>query len=266
MHDNVISRERTFHDQWAQTININELLVRESFEAPTAIENQYALRQMGNLAQKHVLDLGCGAGEASTYFALQGAKVSGCDISSGFLKVAGDVAERYGVELELVQAEAGKLPFSDESFDIVFGNGVLHHVELTTAAQEVKRVLKKNGLGVFIEPLPYNPIINVYRQLAKGVRTEDEKPLTFKQIRDFGHNFSSLHHEEFWLFSLIIFLHFFFIRRWHPSKVRYWKKIIEVGEEYRGMFSNLNQLDRWVMKYLPIVKLLCWNTVLTVSK
>ncbi len=266
MHDDVIARERTFHDQWAETINVNELLVRESFEAPTAIENQYALRQMGNLAQKRILDLGCGAGEASTYFALQGANVTGCDISSGLLKVAGTVAERYGAKLELVQAEAGKLPFSDESFDIVFGNGVLHHVELSTAAQVVKRVLKKNGVAVFIEPLPYNPVINVYRHLAKGVRTEDEKPLSLKQIHDFGKNFSSLHHEEFWLFSLTIFLHFFFVRRWHPSKVRYWKKIIEVGEDYRRMFSYLNRIDRWVMKYLPILKPLCWTTVLVVNK
>ena len=55
-HDRVL-RERDFHDRMAQEITNDQPLIRESFEAPTAIENQYALSQMGNLKGKKILDL-----------------------------------------------------------------------------------------------------------------------------------------------------------------------------------------------------------------
>ncbi|OGW83096.1 MAG: hypothetical protein A3C47_04735 [Omnitrophica bacterium RIFCSPHIGHO2_02_FULL_51_18] len=259
-------REREFHNEWARSIHIDSLLVRESFESPTAIENQYALAQLGDLRGKRVLDLGCGAGENAVYLALQGAEVSACDIAEEFLKVAETLAKKFNVNLRLARAEVGNLPYADGHFDFVFGNGVLHHVDLKATAREVARVLKSAGKAVFIEPLPYNPVINLYRHMAKGVRTQDEKPLTFKQIREFGGFFSSLRHEEFWLFSLAIFGHFYFVRRWNPSKVRYWKKVIEEGAAYADMFRRLQRWDHFFLKYAPFLKPLCWNTVLVVQK
>jgi 2-polyprenyl-3-methyl-5-hydroxy-6-metoxy-1,4-benzoquinol methylase len=67
--------EMEFHNRWAKSIDIESLLVRESFESPSAFENHYALKELGPLAGKRILDLGCGAGESSVYFALQGADV-----------------------------------------------------------------------------------------------------------------------------------------------------------------------------------------------
>ena len=262
----IVKREQTFHNEWAKSIRLEELLVREAFEAPTAVENQYALKALGDLRGKKLLDLGCGAGETSVYFALRGAEVYACDIAEEFLKVTKSLAEKFKVTVQTVPAEAGHLPFPAESFDLVFGNGVLHHVELLPATREISRVLKKGGKAVFIEPLPYNPFINIYRQIAKGVRTEDEKPLGFGQIRSMGPYFTSLEHREFWLFSLLIFFHFFLIRHWNPSKVRYWKKVIEEGESYRDMFATLQKVDHAALRYLPFLKPFCWNTVVVVTK
>lgn len=261
-----LKRERKFHDDWALSIDLDELMVRENFESPTAIENRYALSELGPLKGKKILDLGCGSGETSVYFGLLGAKVFSSDISGGFLNVAKTLAEKFGTELNPVQTDAGKLPFRDNSFDFVFGNGVLHHVDLEKTAPEIRRVLKPGGRAAFIEPLPYNPVINVYRRMAEAVRTEDEKPLTLSQIKSLSQYFSSLHHQEFWFFSLLIFLHFFFIRRWHPSKVRYWKKVIEVGESYRRPFSVLQGLDHFFLKYFPFLRPFCWNTVIIAEK
>ena len=94
-----VRREKDFHNQWAQSIQIDDLLVRETFEAPTAIENHYALTQLGYLKGKRGLDLGCGAGESSVYLALQGAEVHACDVAEEFLAVAGELAGKFGVRL-----------------------------------------------------------------------------------------------------------------------------------------------------------------------
>ena len=53
-----VQREREFHNQWANNIELDELMVKESFESPTAIENRYALQQFGPLKGKRLLDLG----------------------------------------------------------------------------------------------------------------------------------------------------------------------------------------------------------------
>jgi 2-polyprenyl-3-methyl-5-hydroxy-6-metoxy-1,4-benzoquinol methylase len=261
-----VRREQDFHNQWARSVDLDGLLVRESFEAPTAIENRYALEQLGELRGKKVLDLGCGAGECSVYFALKGADVHSLDIAEEFLKVAEALAAKHGVKITTRHAEAGGLPYPDASFDIVFGNGVLHHVELEPTAKEIRRVLRPGGKAVFVEPLPYNPAINVYRKMAAGVRTEDEKPLSFGQIESLRPYFSRMHHEEFWFASLLIFFHFFLVRRWHPSKVRYWKKVIEEGESYRGMFEGLQRADKFLLGRLPFLKRMCWNTVIVATK
>lgn len=260
------SRERKFHNEWANAVQIDELLVREAFEAPTAIENHYILSKIGELKGKRVLDLGCGAGESSVYIALQGAEVYACDIAEDFLAVAQRLASRHGVKIRTAAAEAGSLPYPDGFFDLVYGNGVLHHVDLQSTAPEVRRVLKTGGQAFFIEPLPYNPVINLYRMMAKDVRTPDEKPLGYKAIKSFRSHFTQSSQEAFWFFTLLIFFHFFFVRRWHPSKVRYWKKVIEAGEEYRIFFGRLQRWDERVLKFLPFLKPLCWNTVICVTK
>lgn len=260
-----IQREKDFHNQWAKTIDIDDLLVRESFEAPTAIENRFALQAMGDLRGKKVLDLGCGAGETSVYFALQGADVCACDLAEEFLAVAERLAKKFNVSIRWSVAETAFLPYPESHFDYVFSNGVLHHVELSTTAREIRRVLKPGGKALFIEPLPYNPIINIYRIMAKDMRSKDERPLSFKQLKSFASNFTSWSHQEFWLFSLLIFFHFFF-RGWHPSRVRYWKRVIEAGEEYKGIFSIFQRWDAFCLKYLSLLRYLCWNTVMVVKK
>ena len=75
------SRETEFHDNWAVSTPVSEVTVRQCFEAPTAVENQFILQQMGSLVGKRVLDIGAGLGESSVYFALRGAEVTMVDIS-----------------------------------------------------------------------------------------------------------------------------------------------------------------------------------------
>ena len=257
--------EERYHDEWAKEIDASGLLVPGFFESPTAIDNQYILGQIGSLEGKRILDLGCGAGEAAVYFALKGANVSGVDISSEMLAVAERLAERHGVEVDLKKGRAEGLEFEDESFDVVYGYGVLHHIDLALSAKEIQRVLKKGGVAFFVEPMGYNPILWVYRFLAKKVRTPVEQPFFFSQLRFFK-GFSSVYHKELWLFSLLAFLNFFFIKRYHPSKVRYWRQVLIEGEECKRWFRVLKRLDDVVFRFFPPSRYLSSTTVIGLRK
>jgi ubiquinone/menaquinone biosynthesis C-methylase UbiE len=261
-----IEKEKQFHNSWARSMSSENLFVNENFESPTAQENRHALMAFGDIKGKRILDLGCGAGECSVYFAYKEAIVHACDISDGFIEIAKELSIKHGINVDFRVADVASLPYPDNYFDFVFGNGVLHHIDLMPAAKEIKRVLKPSGRAAFIEPLPYNPVINIYRIMAKDVRSFYEKPLSFKRLMKFARCFSCYEHTEFWLFSLCIFLHFFFVRGWHPSKVRYWKRIIEVGDEYKNIFFKLQRLDSICLRYIPFTRYLYWNTVLVVTK
>ena len=258
--------EESFHDEWARSINLDDLLVSESFEAETAIENRYALHRFGDLQGQRLLELGCGAGETSVYFALKGADVTACDISSEMLEVARRLADKHGVRLRLFKMKAEDLRFPDASFDCVFGNSVLHHVELLPAVREVWRVLRPGGIAAFVEPLAHNPVINIYRRISKEVRTETETPLRMRDIQSMRSIFPQLKHEGAWLAGLLLFVYFYLIERADPKKERYWKKVIAEADQYKGMFRVLKRLDDVVLRTFPFLRRFCWNAVLICPK
>ena len=72
------------------------------------------------------------------------------DISPGMLATLQANAQRLGLEVETRAADAEALPFEDESFDLVFGHAVLHHLpDLAQAFNEFFRVLRPGGTLVF---------------------------------------------------------------------------------------------------------------------
>jgi ubiquinone/menaquinone biosynthesis C-methylase UbiE len=79
------------------------------------------------------------------------------DISPGMLDVLSASAARLGLDVETAACEASELPFEDESFDLVLGHAVLHHLpDLDAAFREFRRVLRPGGVVVFCgEPSRY---------------------------------------------------------------------------------------------------------------
>lgn len=242
-----------------------DTLVDETFTSITAIENQHILSQFGDVRGKRVLDYGCGSAEGGIYLAKQGAKVVGIDVSAGMLEAAQRLAAHHGVSIETRQVTSDLIPAADEEFDLIYGNGVLHHVSLNIAIPELARVMKKDGKGCFIEPLPYNPVINVYRRIAKEVRTPDEKPLRFADIERFKGSFADVSHREFWLTTLSVFLKFYLIDRANPNRERYWKKIYTDSAKLQSFFGPLRDLDTRLLSLVPPLRHMCWNTVISVS-
>jgi len=105
------------------------------------------------------LEIGCGTGYFSLNLLQLGLieRLTATDISPGMLRRLSATAEALGLEAETVETDAEKLPFDDESFDLVFGHAVLHHIpDLGRAFAEFRRVLRPGGAIAFCgEPSRY---------------------------------------------------------------------------------------------------------------
>src|SRR5262249_39823389 len=122
-----------------------------------------ALDRLGDLRGLRVLDYGCGHGMAAVVLARRGALVTGFDLSHGYLAEARRRARANDISVELVQGDGARLPFAAATFDRLWGNAVLHHLDLSLAGREIRRVLKPGGIAVFCEPWGENPVLGWVR-------------------------------------------------------------------------------------------------------
>jgi len=259
-------REVEFHDEWARTTDLRSISVREAFEAPTAMENQFILRQMGPLGGKRVLDVGAGLGESSVYFALQGGDVTTTDISPGMVDTAVKLGEMYGVKLEGVVSVGEDLAVAPGAYDFVYLANVIHHVpDRASLFKQVQRALKPGGRFFSIDPIAYNPVINQYRRMATEVRTEDESPLTTADLALARGFFPDLQHREFWISSLLLFIKYALWDKVHPNQDRYWKRILKETDQSLGWWKPLRAMDSALTR-VPGLRWWAWNTVMYGSK
>ncbi len=145
-----------------------------------------AFRLLGDIAGLKVLDLGCGHGMAAVVLARRGAMVTGLDLSIGYLHEARSRALANGVAIQFVQANGNRLPFPDGAFDCIWGNAVLHHLDVAAAARELRRVLRPGGRTVLCEPWGENRLLSWARRrfhYAGKERTRDEAPLDRSDLR-----------------------------------------------------------------------------------
>jgi 2-polyprenyl-3-methyl-5-hydroxy-6-metoxy-1,4-benzoquinol methylase len=256
------SRETDFHDHWAASTPASEVRVKQCFEAPTAVENRFILDRMGPLAGIRLLDVGAGLGESSVYFALRGADVTMIDISPEMIDKAREVGQFHGVQLDGRAAVGEQLPAPDASYDVVYIANTIHHVtDRERLFAEIQRVLKPGGRFFSIDPIAYNPVINVYRRMATRVRTEDETPLTRADVSLARHYFRDVRCRMFWMATLALFAKYYLIDRIHPNEDRYWKRILSETSDSLWWWRPLLTLDR-VLTRLPGVRWWSWNLVM----
>ena len=263
--EEVLEREKEFHDNWASEINPESLNVESFFESSTAPENRFILTQLGNVKGKTLLDIGCGAGENSVYFAKKGAICTATDYSSGMVEVAKKFAKKNNVIIDARVMNAMNMDCPDNTFDIAYASNILHHVDPEVTIKEMHRVLKPGGKVCFWDPLKHNPIINVYRKIATKVRTEDEHPLDINIVQYAQSLFKEVNYDTFWICSLWIFLQFYLIERVDPNKERYWKKIISEEKRLRNQYLFLEKLDN-IVKLIPFMKRFAWNIAVVATK
>lgn len=128
---------------------------------------------------KRCLDAGCGGGRGSVLMARMGAKeVVGVDLSATNVRSAARRAAQKGFPgLTFQQVSLHELPFPDESFDVVWCNGVLHHaVDPDKGLREITRVLKKGGslwLYLYGSGGIYWRVVDWVRNVLEGVDVKD---------------------------------------------------------------------------------------------
>jgi ubiquinone/menaquinone biosynthesis C-methylase UbiE len=128
-------------------------------------------REPGHYAR--ALEVGAGTGYFSLNLLRAGliGEATCSDISPGMLEALQANARSLGLKVRTEPADAERLPFADESFDLVLGHAVLHHIpDLARAFAEFERVLAPGGMIVFAgEPSRYgDALAHVPKRLASA--------------------------------------------------------------------------------------------------
>lgn len=108
----------------------------------------------------HMLEVGCGTGEYTRRIAklFPKSKITGLDISEHVVSVARIKCKR-NKNVSFVVKSAYHTGFAKESFDVIFGFYVLHHLSIPKFRKEMFRVLKSGGVAFFYEPNLINPAV-----------------------------------------------------------------------------------------------------------
>ncbi len=182
------------------------------------------------------LDYACGNGGYAIKAAEGGARLAvGIDISSVSIENARKDAARRGFSnIYFLQADVEQTRLPDRSIDAIVCSGVLHHLDLSYAFPEMRRILKPGGKVLAIEALSYNPAIRLYRRLTPGMRTQWEKEhiLSMKDVRFARHFFDT-------------------------GEIRFWHITSVLAPYMKSALPLLNRVDG-VLTKVPGVKYLAW--------
>lgn len=133
------------------------------------------------------LDYACGNGEGALKAARAGAALAiGLDISRvSIANATADAATAGLANTYFVQADAENTRLPDASVDAILCRGMLHHLDLSRAFPELRRILRPGGRLLALEALDYNPLIKLYRRLTPDMRTDWEKAhiLSLRELR-----------------------------------------------------------------------------------
>jgi ubiquinone/menaquinone biosynthesis C-methylase UbiE len=137
-----------------------------------------------SLAGKDVLDVGIGSGIATQMLAEAGANVTGVDLTDWAVDTTRRRLAAFGLEASVQQADAEQLPFADESFDLVFSWGVIHHSsDMDRALAELVRVTRRSGEVVLMVYHRRSLFFFVYRGFQRFLPVARRLGLHFEGAR-----------------------------------------------------------------------------------
>jgi len=219
---------------------------------------QFVLNKNGNITNKTILDVGCGSGQNSIYFALLGGKVLGIDKRRSCLTEAVRLSESYAVNNYCLfsRCRAEFLPIANESIDIIFSKSTIQYMDRKKVLCEYLRIIKPGGIVILIENKPLNPFINIFRLHRKLFKnTPDEISyknsikgyLASSEVKKFSENFKYTEVRDYHLFRMItIYLRLKFNDCILSRKI----------DRFFGMADN------YIFKLMPFSKRFSWFVAL----
>lgn len=214
----------------------------------------FELMGLEELKGKTILDVGCGNGQYSVFFAMLGAHVHGIDITPVGIEVADRIAAANNVSDRChfsVQNATG-MDFDDSTFDIVVLHEVLHHtVKYPGVKDEILRVMKPGGDLICAEGLYGNPMIQIGRSITmRGEEAKGDVVISLKDLEQFAEGFSSSRIE---LMSL-----FFMGKRVFHSQLGF--------APIRWLLYALKKTDDVLLAVFPALRKYCGEAVLVAQK
>ena len=211
----------------------------------------YLVRSLGDLAGKRVLEIGCGTGIVSVILAKRGAQhVEAIDISEKSIQLAvrrakaNDVADHIHFQAMSVY----EMDYSENSFDLIVGFNVLHHINIEDVVDKIYHPLKPGGSAYFLEPFGNALWLERLRLLVPvRVREEDkshyQEKLKYKDVEPFRLRFNKVECTEFHLFSRL--------DRVMKSK---------------NLLNALGKIDEWLLAGFPFLRKYSRKVVIELEK
>jgi ubiquinone/menaquinone biosynthesis C-methylase UbiE len=185
---------------------------------------------------KIFLDYACGNGQNALHAARSGAALAmGFDISNVSVQnCQGFAADENLANTKFFQADAENTKLPDNCVDAIVCSGMLHHLDLSYAFPELRRILKPGGKILCVESLEYNPAIKLYRMTTPDMRTEYEKHhiLGFKDVT-FASRFFNL------------------------GAMKFWHVVGYAGGKFPALRGVLDAIDR-VLESIPLARRMAW--------
>jgi 2-polyprenyl-3-methyl-5-hydroxy-6-metoxy-1,4-benzoquinol methylase len=212
-------REKMYYEQYANMFDTNQTIDFSPIEGPMFEKerrpwNSYwrtyelavdTFLEKSGSGELNLLDFGCGPGDNSLRFNRIGYNVTGFDISETNVANCKELfAKNNAINTgKFLVSTAENIKLSENSFDIVVGIDILHHVDIKKAMLEIKKLLKPGGTAVFREPVEVSFLdwlrnIKLIKALVPNSAslehhiTEDERKLNCRDFKDIQEVFPNI--------------------------------------------------------------------------
>jgi 2-polyprenyl-3-methyl-5-hydroxy-6-metoxy-1,4-benzoquinol methylase len=177
-----LTRERAFHnDRFAHE---HRQAQQKFYAALGGLETRMMQSIEAAARDADVLEYGCAKGVLSLALAPVARSVHGIDISDVAIDQATAQARARGAaNVSFTVADAMDTGLPANSYDVIFGSGIIHHLDTRRSLEEIYRLLKPGGVAIFKEPLGENIAIRAYRAATPRARTVDEHPLVRRDLQ-----------------------------------------------------------------------------------
>lgn len=232
------TRDPNFIEESKKTDSYDKFYANRKYYSTVKSSSDYTENWIKkNSKGKIYLDCGCGDGGKVIMAAKAGAKLAiGIDISGVRIEKARRLAIAEGVQDNtfFIQTDIENTNLPDNSIEVISCLGMLHHVDISYAFPEIRRILGAGGKLLAVEALEYNPFIRLYRKLTPDMRTEWEKGhiLGLKDVK-------------------------FASRFFQVGEVKYWHVIGYLGALLKPIAPVLTLFDSLLTK-VPFLKYMSW--------